>query len=317
MRVRAFVAAGVLSLVAAGTALAQFKDASEDRKGPRRGDSVVQRWQAGIVITAEGGPCRGLLGTAPMPRDWPEQEVRKLEEDYSPTAHVSYQELEGTVEVMVLKVPHLPGGQEAKALITLEIRRTVLLPPKDTEIYRLADPRRLPRDIRPFLGPSPGIESRNPKFKSLAKQIMAGRQSAWEKVEAIFDWVREKVQYKSGHLRGAIGALRDGQGNHEDLASLFIALCRAADIPARTVWVPKHCYPEFYLVDDEGNGHWFPCQVAGKREFGGISETGLILAKGDCFRAAQGREKQRFPAESLTGEGGTPKRQFVRKAVSE
>ena len=43
-------------------------------------------------------------------------------------------------------------------------------------------------------------------------------------------------------------ALRDGTGDCEELSSLFIALCRAHGIPARTVWVPDHCYPEFYLA---------------------------------------------------------------------
>jgi hypothetical protein len=218
---------------------------------------------------------------------------------------------------LVVKIPHLPGGQQAKALVTLEIKRSTLLPPAKTDIYVLADPRKLDRTIRPYLGPGPQIESRNPRFKTIAKLAVGDKEEAWDKVEAIYDWVREKVQYKSGRLKGAAVALKDGEGNHEDLACLFIALCRAADIPARTVWVPKHCYPEFYLVDDEGNGHWFPCQVAGKREFGGISERGPILAKGDSFRAPQGRERQRFPAESLTGDGGNPKVQFVRKALSE
>jgi len=307
----------VLAVGLTSSAAGQFKDASEDRKGPRIGQGVSQRFQAGIVVTAESGPCSGILGTAAIPIDWPEQEVHVAEEDVSPTAQITYQMLEGTVKVMVVRIPRLPAGQQAKALVTLEIKRSPLLPPKRTDIYRLPNPRRLPREIRPYLGPSPKIEATNPKIKALARQIVGTKQNAWEQVEALYDYVREKVQQKSGPLKGALAALRDGVGNHEDLAAAFIALCRAADIPARTVWVPKYCYPEFYLVDDEGVGHWFPCQVAGKREFGGISETGPILAKGDSFRAAQNpRERQRFPAESVTGEG-SPKVQSVRKLLSE
>jgi len=226
-------------------------------------------------------------------------------------------------------VPMLPGGQQARALVTLEVKRSVLLPPQNTEIYKLPDAKRLPRDVRPFLGSSPLIESRNPRMKTLAKQIMGEKEGAWEKVESIYQWVRQKVKLKSGRLKGATLALKDGEGNHEDLASLFIALCRAGDIPARTVWVPKYCYPEFYLLDDEGKGHWFPCRVAdnrdlgaesgptsGKQEFGGISETGTILAKGDNFRSPHTpRERQRFPAESLTAESGNPKVETVRKLL--
>ena len=122
----------------------------------------------------------------------------------------------------------------------------------------------------------------------MAKEIGADKEKAWDRVEAIYDWVREKVKYKNGPLKGALAALKDGTGDCEELSSLFIAICRAADIPARTVWVPGHCYPEFYLVDDKGAGHWFPCQSAGSREFGGITEIRPILQKGDNFRPPKG-----------------------------
>ena len=116
------------------------------------------------------------------------------------------------------------------------------------------------------------------------------QEKAWDHVEAIYDWVRKKVKYQNGPLKGALAALKDGTGDCEELSSLFIAICRAAGIPARTVWVPGHCYSEFYLVDDEGKGRWFPCQSAGKREFGGISETAADPAKGRQLPTAQRRQ---------------------------
>lgn len=317
MRLRTLLVALLFWLGVVSVAAAQFKEGSDNRKGPRTGNAATQRWLTGIIVTAEGGTCRSVLGTAPVPIEWPEQAVRTLEEEVSPTAHVTYQKLEGSVRVMVVKVPMLPGGQQVKALITLEVKRSTLLPPKDTEIYKLADVKKLPRDVRLWLGTSPLIESSNPRLKALAKQTIADKEKAWDKVEALYQWVRKNIKQKGGHLKGAVVTIKDGEGNHEDMASVFIALCRAVGIPARTVWVPRHCYPEFYLVDDEGEGHWFPCQVAGKEEFGGISETGPVLAKGDNFRAAQGKEKQRYPAESLTVEGGPPKCEFVRKLLSE
>jgi len=126
------------------------------------------------------------------------------------------------------------------------------------------------------------------------------------------------VKYENGPLKGAKAALKDGVGDCEELTSLFIAICRAADIPARTVWVEGHCYPEFYLEDKAGKGHWFPCQAAGSREFGGITEFRPILQKGDNFRPPSGgKERQRYMAEFLTGSkaknAGEPQHQFVRK----
>jgi len=55
-------------------------------------------------------------------------------------------------------------------------------------------------------------------------------------------------------------------------------------------------------VDDKGKGRWFPCQSAGKREFGGISEMRPILQKGDNFRPPKGtKERQRYMAERVVG----------------
>ncbi len=159
---------------------------------------------------------------------------------------------------------------------------------------------------------SPKIETTNPKIRALAKEITADVEGAWDKVEAIYDWVRDHVKYVNGPLRGALAALNDGKGDCEELTSLFIALCRDIGVPARTVWVPGHCYPEFYLEDAEGKGHWFPCQAAGARSFGGIAEQRPILQKGDNFTVPERREKQRYVSEFLKGDGGQPRVQWVR-----
>ena len=88
-------------------------------------------------------------------------------------------------------------------------------------------------------------------------------------------------------------------------------------IPARTVWVPGHCYPEFYLVDEQGTGYWFPCQAAGARDFGGIGEHRPILQKGDNFTDPdRPSRKLRYVSEFVTGKGGRPQVQFIREAIS-
>ncbi len=271
-----------------------------------------------MIVRAIGGPCQGIVGYAPVPIEWPEQEVKIIDEDISQAARVSYQMVGGTVKVMVVRIPFLPAGEQAKALITLEIRRSAILPPDDTDKYVLPDPKKLDRKLRVYLAPSPKIESRDRKIRAQAKKIGVDKENAWEQVEAIYDWVRQNVEYKNGPLKGAAAALRDGTGDCEELTSLFIALCRAVNIPARTVWVPEHCYPEFYLLDAQGNGHWFPCQVAGDQAFGEMPEHRPILQKGDNFRPPYNRrDRQRYLAEHLTGTGGQPRVRFIREKVSE
>jgi len=294
----------------------QFKE--ETGKGWRLGDPVVHRWQAGIVVKAVAGACKNIVGTAPLPRDWPEQQVEIVEEDFSPGVSVQYRTVNNLVEQMVVKIPNLPNGQEAKAVVTVEVRRFVQLPPEDPTVFKI--PETMPAEIRMFLTPSPKIESHDPKIKDQAKQLMGAGGNDWEKVRAIYTFVREHVKYKSGApLRGAIVALKEGAADCEDMTSLFVALCRAAGVPARTVWVPGHCYGEFYLVDDEGNGYWFPCQLAGTEAFGEMPDPRPILQKGDNFVSpVNARERVRYLAETLTGGGvgGHPQVQFIRKQLA-
>lgn len=293
--------------------------ATLDGNGPRLGEALTQRFQIGMVITALGGPCTGLYGTAPVPVDWPEQTVRIVEQDFSPAvAQVDFRMLEGTVKQMRVGVPLLPGGGEARAVITIEVRRNSLLPPTDTSIFALPNVPKLPKEMRPYTLPSPYIESTHTKIKNLSKQILTAHADAdaWHKVEAIYDEVRERVDYVNGPLKGAVRSLDEGTGDCEELSSLFIAVCRASGVPARIVWVPDHCYPEFYLDDRDGKGHWFPCQAAGTREFGGITEHRPILQKGDNFSVPEkSRERQRYVSEYLTGTGGNPQVRFIRQLL--
>ena len=316
MRIRILSAALVLSFGLIGSAPAQFREG--DAGGAKTEQSRVQQLRAGVEVRAIGGPCSGLVGYTTVPMDWPEQQVRIVNEDISPTARVGYVMVGEGAKMMVVRVPFLAAGQEAKAVVTFEVRRSAILPPDDTDAYVLPDSRRIPRDVRIFLGPSPKIESRNTKIRSLSKQIGADQQKAWDRVEAIYDWVRENVEYKNGPLKGAVAALQDGSGDCEELTSLFIAICRAAGIPARTVWVQGHCYPEFYLNDAEDKGHWFPCQAAGTRAFGGIPEYRPVLSKGDNFRPPYNRrDQQRYPADHLIGTGGRPRVKFIREMDSD
>jgi hypothetical protein len=172
--------------------------------------------------------------------------------------------------------------------------------------------------MRLFLGRSPYIDTRNRRIRSLALQLVKDKESAWDKVECLYDWVRDNVEYRDGPLKGATAALQDGYGDCEELSSLFIAMCRVNQIPARTVWVPGHCYPEFYLEDPQGTGHWIPCQAAGTRDFGSMPDHRPILQKGDNFQVPEKREAQRYVAEFLkvkTVRIGKPEVKFVRQLL--
>jgi hypothetical protein len=183
-------------------------------------------------------------------------------------------------------------GETAQAVVTYEIEKHEI--EASEEPAALRKPAKPPRTLRPYLAPGPQIESDHREIRTLASQFIQDQSTGWEEVETIYDWVRENVQYREGELKGALAALHDREGDCEEMTSLFIALCRANGIPARTVWAPGHCYPEFYLEDGQGRGHWFPCQAAGDRHFGEMSESRPILQKGDNFRLPEERQPVRY-----------------------
>jgi len=310
------------ALLQAGPATAQFKEGEPG--GPQMGETRVSKWQAGFEVTAVGGPCKGIVGYIPVPVEWPEQQVKIAARDVSPGAKISFQPLD-EIKVMVLRIPQIQSNETIKALVTFEVHRSVQLLPaeKDRKAFVLPDVKKLEGSVRRYLAASPKIEPGSPAVRKAAKEVGADKEQAWERVEALYDWARKQVRYKQGGAcKGAAAALRDGVGSHEDITSLFIALCRAANIPARTVWVPEFCYAEFYLVDAEGVGHWIPCQPAGARTFGQMPDTKPILAKGDGFHPPYpSREKQmRYLAESLIGtplpNGGRPQVKGVHQLVN-
>jgi hypothetical protein len=291
----------------------QFGDSSSPEQQPPK--AQVSRWRTGMTVQAVGGPCQDLYGTLPVPTDWPEQKVRIVEEEISDEVQaVTYRMLENGVRQMLISIPRLDPQETASAVITFEIERYELPPP--AALDELHIPTKPPSTVRKYLRPSPYIESRHREVRNLARSLVDDQATAWEQVERFYDHVRDNVTYRHGPLKGALRALRDGDGDCEELTSLFIALCRAHGVPARTVWVPGHCYPEFYLEDADGTGHWFACQAAGTRAFGSIPELRPILQKGDNFKVPEKKEPQRYVAEFLTGNSargsGRPVVQFLR-----
>ena len=311
----------LLALLAAAVsspARGQFADPETGSAAPTLGDARTQKYRVGVSVTAEGGTCRDIYATLPVPADWPEQKVQILQEDISPDVRsLRYRMLPGGVKQMIVEIPSLHAGDKAHAIVTFSLERMSIIPPVDTA--KLSIPEKPDRALRAFLGPSPYIETRHPTIMKLSKATVADLDD-WQKVEAIYDTVREKVEYRNGELKGAARALADGWGDCEELTCLFIAMARAEGIPARTVWVEQHCYPEFYLVDADGQGWWYPCQAAGTRAFGGMPDQLPILQKGDSFRDPDRPGKTlRYVSEFIKGSAkdgvGSPKVEWIREGA--
>jgi Transglutaminase-like superfamily len=286
------------------------------------GEPKVIRYRVGAEITASNGACRDILMMVAVPFECPEQAVRILDEDISSdVAQVDYRLLQDGVRQMLITIPYLPNGVEAHALVTFEVATRPILPPEQTDELKI--PEHVRGKLRGFISGSPYIESNHRTIRSLSHDILAGVDASatdWQKVEAIYDYMLDHVDYVEGPDKSALEALRDKQADCQGRSALFIALCRAGKIPARMVWVDGHCYPEFYLENAAGEGCWYPCESAGTRAFGEMPLTRTILQKGDNFRVPERpKDKLRYASDFMIGTptpgAGRPRTRFIREQV--
>ena len=269
---------------------------------PNFGEPIKQTWRFGVEIKAGAGNCIGIAATAPIPIQWDEQAINILEEEKSDNvSRISFRNLDDGVRQMVVTVPKLAAGESVRAVLVVQVEKRHTLLPTETAGLKIPTSAQS-KKLRKFLSPSPYIESTDKRITELAQQIGDDNDDAWTQVRAVFDWVKENVEYKfDTQIKSCLTALDDGVGDCEEMSSLFIAICRAKGIPARAVWVPGHTYPEFYLVDAAGNGYWYPCQVAGgDNDFGRMPEDRPILQRGDNLRVPGMKEPLRYVQPTLT-----------------
>jgi hypothetical protein len=294
----------LLAMLSLGAALAWAGSLPADEAATgsvnaiRLGHGTSSRWRFGVEITAADGPVTGVVATLPVPMDWPEQKVRIVESDITPRTKVSYRVIDGAVKQMVVSIPKLAQGDEARAVVTFEIEKWWIEEPESTAGLRVP---KASRELAKYLKPGPYVESNDPKIRSLAVEAAGDDAEPWQQVHAMFTWIRGNVKYKFAEaIKPAVEALNDGEGDCEELSSLFIAFCRVQKIPARAVWVPGHTYPEFCLDDANGTPHWYPCQAAGEApDFGRMPEDRPILQKGDNLKIPEERTPQRYAKQTL------------------
>ncbi len=270
--------------------------------GPTYGNDSRVRVKLGVEISAPTASFRQLVVTFPLPLDWPEQSVEVVDQELSPrVTKIRNNVLADGVMQMVIHIPRLAAGETARVVYVMDVDRRWIYAPAAP--HTLVAPRHVPRHFRRYLEPSPGIETDHPQIQEAARKFaIDSERPVWPQVEAIYRWVRQHIRHEGTvPLHGALTALRQQQGDCEEYTSLFVALCRVNGIPARSVWIPGHTYPEFYLEDQQGQGYWFPCESLGEYAFGHLHRHQVVLQKGDRFKMSQKKELQRYVSETLTG----------------
>lgn len=135
-----------------------------------------------------------------------------------------------------------------------------------------------PADYAMYLKPT-NLGPIDGQVKVLADQITEGKTGVLEKAKAIYDWTCENM-YRDPNTRGCgpgdvCSLLITPGGKCTDIHSVFVALCRAAGIPAREIFgirqgkkaeedisTWQHCWAEFYLPGYD----WVPVDPADVRK---------------------------------------------------
>ncbi len=133
----------------------------------------------------------------------------------------------------------------------------------------------VPPEVRRYLEADFFVPVSDPKVASLAREITAGKTGILARARAVYDWVVDNTRRDPdvpGCGLGIIEAtLASRSGKCADISSVFVALARAAGVPAREVFGLRlgtrpredisnghHCWAEFYLP---GTG-WVPVDPA-------------------------------------------------------
>jgi transglutaminase-like putative cysteine protease len=139
----------------------------------------------------------------------------------------------------------------------------------DFEIRDLLDmtPGAADPDAARHLAPEPLIESDAPEIRDEAQRAVQGATTPRQKAERLTRYVNALLDKKpTVSLPSAREVLRTKVGDCNEHTALYVAMARAAGIPARVaaglVYVRGafyyHAWPEVYLADGSTRGLWLP-----------------------------------------------------------
>lgn len=269
---------------------------------PTYGSPVTRGWRVGVVIKTGRQPIKDVLTYIPVPQQWPEQEVNIFDDEVPGNFEVQEVEQLQGLQRLVLHGRAIEAKQTVVALMTYSITTKPINLPSDTSIFRL--PNGKEKAVKGFLMTSEGINFRNKKLRKQAEELASAADNDWDKAKAIYDWVRSNIEQlpevANARYLGAQAAFVKQEGFKDDVVSLFIAMCRSVEIPARTVYHDSGSYAEFMLDDPAGNHHWFPCDLVGLEAFGKSVEPKLVLQKGDSIKVPGEKGRRKFvPATGI------------------
>ncbi|HAM34222.1 MAG: hypothetical protein A2Z26_00305 [Deltaproteobacteria bacterium RBG_16_66_15] len=193
----------------------------------------------------------------PYPMSDGNQEITDIRVDGNFTRQGVYREGDFGNPILFAEWKNVPGKRTMTYAFRVVRKELVTrsLPEKELSYSR--------EEFRKELAPAAVVPTDGP-VEELAGRITAGKTTNREKARAIYDWIvdnmRRDPNTKGCGLGEVEGLLSSLGGKCADLHSVFVALARAAGVPAREVFgirLPKgaegdmtkaqHCWAEWYL----------------------------------------------------------------------
>jgi transglutaminase-like putative cysteine protease len=184
----------------------------------------------------------------------------EIESIDAPGRRRTLRDVEHGNNVLFLELGPQDSGKTVSLRFSVQRREKGVYPAQAADPERYLRPERLVPD--------------NETFRSMAEKVVEGKTGDLVKARAIYDHVIDRVRYAKhgpGWGKGdAVYACDVRSGNCTDFHAYFIALARAAGIPARFAIgaaIPSarndggvdgyHCWAEFYT-----DGKWWPVDIS-------------------------------------------------------
>jgi transglutaminase superfamily protein len=268
-------------------------------------------YELSIGVELQGqGEALQIRASTPVPLPHGEQQVDDVRIE-TEGCDASIQRVGEGAAQLLLAAPSIRRGQTVRAIAhyRLTLKKQYLGHERDHFPVEQPPPPVAVRKL--YLGESPGIQTRAPEVRKLHQELSAQEKHPWALAEIYQRWVHKEIEAKRGNFIGVVNALKRRYGDCEEKAAVFVALCRAAGIPARLVWVPNHNWAEFYLTDTGGKGHWIPSHTSCYSWHGWTGAHELVIQKGDRVIPAQEKKAQRLLEDWVQWMGKAPASRFV------
>jgi hypothetical protein len=263
-----------------------------------------------IGIELEGsGSAMDVMSTTTAPVAFPEQTIESVRIETS-GCEAQLRELTPGAGQLFLAAEGIESGQVVKAVAHYRLK--LFKQYWGFKREQFPEKQELPADVRrAYLQDSPGIQTKIKAVRELATELTRSTKHPWDRARIFADWVPKNISPQIGSYTSVSTALQTHRGDCEEMAGVFVALCRAVNIPARLVWIPNHTWSEFYLVDNEKKGHWIPAHTACYPWFGWNGVHELVLQKGDRVQVPERHRQLRLLEDWARWSGSQPKVRYT------